>query len=147
MPDSEKKHHFWQVSPKMFEQRHNSGFFDRKIVVFLRSSARNSLYVLALLYPVYLVLVGLIFGGIAFWLFLLGSFAVVGILVSKLGYSRNFTSWGEFSFKRLGAFFLAFLITMGFYLGIIYLRGWFVIVAFPLLGVALVLFLVLRNRE
>lgn len=66
---------------------------------------------------------------------------MIGLVISRLGYSRNFASWGNFGFKQLGALFAALLIAAGFYVGIIYLKILFVPIMFAALGFALIVVL------
>jgi len=79
------------------------------------------LYGLAISYPIYLVYVGLRFGGLAFWGFLAGSIGLMGIIIARLGYASNFRN-GDISLKRTLGLFLGFLLAIGFYGGLIYLR-------------------------
>ena len=121
----------------MFKQGKKTGFFERKIVPPLKSLGKYTLFAVLFMYPIGLVVIGIAFGWIVFWPTLLGSFAVIGILLTKLGYSRHFASWGHFSLKSLGAFILTFLIALSFYAGIFYLRAWLIPIIFGILGVVL----------
>ena len=141
-----KKRHFWEVDTTIFERKPKGSFFDRRIFPSLRFLGKYTLFVLVLTYPIYLVLVGVVYGGIVFWAFLGGSFALAGFLISRLGYARHFATWGEFSFRRLGAFFLAFPIAVGFYLGLIYLRAWFVPIALAAFALAIALGMLVRRK-
>ena len=98
------------------------------------------LYTLAVTYPIYLVYVGLAFGGLAFWGFLAGSMVVMGITISRLGYASNFKSW-DISLKRTLGLLLGFPVAVGFYGGLIYLKTWFVPIEFGLAGHGLLLIL------
>jgi hypothetical protein len=71
-----------------------------------------------------------------------GSLAVMGTIISKLGYASNFRHW-DISFKRTVGLLLGFVVAAGFYAGIIYLKIWFVPIAFTVLG--LVVFLVRKQ--
>jgi len=69
----------------------------------------------------YLVILGIAFGGLVFWTAFGGSVALMGIVITKAGYARNFQNW-DIGFKKLGALFVAFLATFGLYLGLIHLK-------------------------
>jgi len=99
----------------------------------LRQIAKLALYALAITYPIYLVYVGLAFGGLVFWSFFVGSFAVMGMMITRLGYASNFRHW-DIGFKRTVGVLLGFAIAAGFYAVLIYLRFWFVPIAAALLG-------------
>ncbi len=108
----------------------------------LRQVGKFGLYALAITYPLYLIYVGLAFGGLVFWGFFAGSLAVMGTVISKLGYSSNFRHW-DVGLKRMAGVLLGFVVAVGFFGGIIYLRSWFVPVVLLILGLGV--FLVLRR--
>jgi hypothetical protein len=142
MPEPPKKRKLWNVDPAIFELGRKASFFERRIAPPLRQIAKLGLYTLAVTYPIYLVYVGLAFGGLVFWSFFVGSLAVMGTIISKLGYASNFRHW-DISFKRTVGLLLGFVVAAGFYAGIIYLKIWFVPIAFTVLG--LVVFLVRKQ--
>ena len=144
MPEGRKKRKLWEVDPSIFEPGRKASFLERRIVSPLRQLGKFGLYALAVTYPVYLVYVGLAFGGLAFWAFLAGSTAVMGLIIARLGYASNFRNW-DISLKRTVGLFLGFPIAAGFYGGLIYLKIWFVPIAFGLVGVGL--FLVLNRSK
>jgi hypothetical protein len=98
------------------------------------------LYTLALTYPLYLIYVGLAFGGLAFWGFLAGSIAVMGVIITRLGYASNFRRW-DISLRRTGGVLLGLALSVGFYGGLFYLRTLFVPIAFGIVAVSLLLLL------
>jgi len=98
------------------------------------------LYALAVTYPIYLVYVGLVFGGLAFWAFFAGSIAVIGIVITRLGYASNFRHW-DIGLKRTVGLLLGFPLAVGFYVGLIYLKTWLVPVSFGFAGLGLLLML------
>lgn len=121
-----------------------ASFYERRVSPFLRQTAKFSLYGLAIAYPIYLVYVGLVFGGLVFWTFFVGSMALVGAVITKLGYASNFRHW-DISLRRTVSVFLAFALAAGFYAGIIYLRIWILLVVSGLLFLGLLF--VLRRRK
>ena len=129
----------------MYQKGPLTGFLRRRVVPPLRQIGKFVLIGLALTYPIYLVYVGLAFGGIAFWAFLLGSFAVIGVVISRLGFAGNFRNW-DMGATRIVGFLIAFLVAAGFYSGLIYLKTWFVPIVFLALGLGLFL-IVKRNRS
>jgi hypothetical protein len=140
LPEGRKKRKLWEVDPSIFEPGRKTSFFERRIVPSLQQLGKLGLYALAVTYPIYLVYVGLAFGGLAFWGFLAGSTAVMGIVIARLGYASNFRHW-DISLKRTLGVLLGFPLAAGFYGGLIYLKVWFVPIAFGLVGLGLLLIL------
>jgi hypothetical protein len=140
LPEEHKKRRLWELDPSIFEPGRRASFFERRIAPPLRQLGKFSLYSLALTYPIYLVLVGLAFGGLAFWGFLAGSIAVMGIILWRLGYASNFRHW-DISLKRSVGLLLGFPLAIGFYGGLIYLKIWLVPIAFGFVGFGLLLIL------
>jgi hypothetical protein len=144
MPGQPKKRKLWNVDPATFELGRKASFLERRIAPPLRQIAKLGLYTLAITYPIYLVYVGLAFGGLVFWSFFVGSLAIMGTIITRLGYASNFRHW-DISFKRTVGFLLGFAIAAGFYAGLIYLKIWFVPIAVTLLGFGV--YLVRRQFE
>jgi len=140
----DKKRKLWEVDPSIFERGHEASLFERRILPPLRQLGKFGLYTLALTYPLYLIYVGLAFGGIAFWGFLVGSIAVMGIIITRLGYASNFRHW-DISLRRTVGVLLGIVLAVGFYGGLIYLKTLFVPIAFGIAAVGL--FLVLRRSK
>jgi hypothetical protein len=86
------------------------------------------------------LLVGLAFGGLAFWSFLAGSTAVMGVILWRLGFASHFRHW-DISLKRTVGVLLGFPLAFGFYAGLFYLKIWFVPVVFGFAGLGLLLIL------
>jgi hypothetical protein len=140
LPEQTKKKKLWEVDRSMFEPGRKAGFFERRIIPPLRQIGKFGLYGLTISYPIYLVYVGVAFGGLAFWGFFAGSLAVMGAMITKLGYASNFRHW-DISLKRTVGVVVGFAIAASFYGGLIYLTTWFAPIAIALggLGVLLVL--------
>ena len=132
MSQDDKKKRFWQVDPAIFKLGRRAGSAERYLLPALRGFGRYVLYAVALFYPITLALVGLVYGGLAFWSYFVGSVAVIGLIISRLGYARNFDQWNVGS-RRFAAIPLAFLAMLGFYAGLIYLKIWLVPIVFALL--------------
>jgi hypothetical protein len=96
-----------------------------RIIPPLRQVGKFGLFALAFMYPVYLVYVGIAFGGLAFWGFFVASVAVMGIVITRLGYAANFRQW-DISLKKVSGLLLAFALALGFVSGLVYLRIWLV---------------------
>jgi hypothetical protein len=125
-PDKKKK--LWEVDPMLFQKGRKGSLLQRRIVPSLRQIGKFSLICLALTYPIYLVLIGLVFGGVAFWSFLGGSVAVIGIIISRLGFAPNFRNW-DVGGKGMIGLVLGFLVAVAFYTGLLYLKTWLVLPA------------------
>jgi hypothetical protein len=141
-PDKKKK--LWQVDSSLYQKGRRAGFFQRRVVAPLRQFGKFVLIGLGLTYPIYLVYIGLAFGGIAFWAFLVGSFALIGIIISRLGYAGNFRNW-DMGGTRIVGFVLAFVLAAGFYAGLIYLKTWIIPITVLLGGLGL--FFVRRRKS
>jgi hypothetical protein len=144
LPEGRKKRKLWEVDPSIFELEHNASFVERRIFPPLRQLGKFGLYALALTYPIYLIYVGLAFGGLAFWGFFAGSIAVIGVIITRLGYASNFRHW-DISLRRTVGVLLGFAVAFGFYGGLIYLKTLFVPIALGIVAVGL--FLVLRRSK
>jgi hypothetical protein len=140
LPEERKKRKLWEVDPTVFAPGHKASFFERRVIPTLRQLGKFGLYALAMTYPIYLVYVGVAFGGLAFWGFLAGSIAIMGIIITKLGYASNFRHW-DISLKRTLGLLLGFPLAVGFYAGLIYLKTLLLPVAFALAALGFLLIL------
>ena len=86
-------------------------------------------------YPVTLVLVGVIFGGLIFWSTFVGSFIVIGLIIHGLGFSHNFRNW-DISMKRMLATVMGGMVALGWYEGILYFKGPLFLLVLGLVGLA-----------
>jgi hypothetical protein len=123
LPEEHEKRRLWDVDPSIFEVSRKASFFERRVFPVLRQIVKFGLYGLAISYPIYLVYVGLAFGGLVFWTVFTGSIALIGAVITKLGYASNFRHW-DVSLRRTISVFLGFVVAAGFYAGIIYLKSW-----------------------
>jgi len=144
MSERPKKRRLWDIDPSIFELRRRASLFERRIIPPSRQLGKYGLYGLAITYLFYLVFVGLAFGGLVFWAFLVGSMSVFGIVIARLGYGSNFRHH-DVSLKRTAGLLLSFPLAAGFYGELIYLKSWFVPVALVL--VALGIIFVLRRDK
>jgi hypothetical protein len=145
MPDeSEEKKRLWEVDPHLYEKGARAGFLERWVLPRLKVLGKFILIALALTYPIYLVYVGLAYGGIAFWSFLGGSFAVIGVILWKLGFASHYSNW-DIGFRGLLGVIAGGMLAIGFYIGLIYAKTLLLPIAFALLGVGL--FFVLRRAR
>jgi hypothetical protein len=140
--ESRKKKKIWEVDPHMYDTRQRSSFLERRILPTVRTAAKFGLITLALTYPLYLVYIGLAYGGLAFWSFLAGSSGIIGLILWKLGFAPNYSRW-DLGFKRMLGVFGGFAVAFGFYIGLIYLKTLMLPISFALLSVGL--FFVLRR--
>ena len=135
--EAKDKHRFWKVDPAVFQPLKKAGLFERYVRERLKQAGKLAMFTIAFLWPVLVIAVGLMFGGLAFWATFVGSFALIGLLLKKFGYAPVFANWNVSNTKFAGVL-VAFLIAMGSYLGLIYLKIWFVPIAVAVLGFAAV---------
>jgi hypothetical protein len=143
LPKPKKKRLLWQIDLTIFQPGRKASVLERIVQPF-RSLVRYLLYAFALAYPLGLVILGVAFGGLVFWGTFVGSIAAMGIIITKAGYARNFQNW-DISFRKFGAMLVAFPMTLGFYLGLIYLKVWIVPVMALIMGLGL--YLILRKAK
>jgi hypothetical protein len=137
LPKPRKKRKLWEIDPTIFQPGRKATLLEQIVQPF-RSLAKYLLYSLLFAYPLTLVTVGLVFGGLVFWATFIGSFTAMGIIITKAGYARNFQHW-DISFRKMGGMTVGFVMALGFYLGLIYLKIWFIPVIILILGLGLLL--------
>jgi hypothetical protein len=141
MPEREtkkKRKKLWEVDPTIFQPGKPVGYFERAVSL-LRSLGKYVSFALLLFYGPILVILGVVYGGLVFWGALAGSMALIGLVLTKLGYAKNFAAWNPRIGRQLLSLFLGFLLAAGLYLGLFTFRIWLVPVAFGLaiLGILL----------
>ena len=139
MPNGKKKR-LWEVDSTLYQKGRGAGFLERRIIPALRQVGKFSLISLALVYPLVLVVVGIVYGGLAFWSFFSISVAIIYLVIAKLGFAPRFRGRGQgvnASLGTLGGFILA----AGFYEGLFVLKTWLVPAAIGLSAVGIVLVL------
>lgn len=137
MTDKQRKSRIWQFDPSVFQPGPKAGFLEHYILRRVRALGKYTLYSLAFAYPVALVSLGIIFGGLVFWSTFAGSVGVMWLVIKKAGYARNFADWGVGNRRFLGLFG-AFGIVLAFFYGLIQMREWFL----PIFGGVLVIALI-----
>jgi len=135
-----RKSHFWQFDPSLFQPGPRSGFLQRHILGPARTIAGRTVWVLAFAYPLLLVTLGVVFGGLVFWASFAGSAGLIWLIIKKAGYARNFEGW-DIGYRKFLALFVAFGITLTLFIGLLYTptRGFTI----PLMGGILILALAL----
>ncbi len=135
---------FWKVDETIF---HPAGIRTRvqRLVSVLKSLTKGSLLLFLFAYPLLLVYIGIAYGAIVFWSSLAGSFVIVGVVLSRTGYSRNFDRVDGSMARGLIALAIAFASIVGFYLGLFQFKLLMVPIFLGVLGVAAAL-VVLRAR-
>ena len=135
-----RKSRFWQFDPSLFQPGPGSGFLQRHILGPARRIVGRTVWVLAFAYPLILVTLGVVFGGLVFWASFAGSVGLIWLIVKKAGYARNFEGWDIGYRKFLGLFF-AFGITLTIFTGLLYnpIRDLTIPLMGGILGLALVL--------
>jgi hypothetical protein len=139
-----KKKKLWEVDPHMYNTGQRSSFLERHVLPTVRTAAKFALIALALTYPLYLVYIGLAYGGLAFWSFLAGSSGIIGLIIWKLGFAPNYSRW-DLGLKRMLGVFGGFALAFGLYIGLIYLKTLILPISIAVLSVGL--FFVLRRRR
>lgn len=142
MPEQPKKRRLWEFDPSVFQPGRKATRLER-VVQPLRSTAKYSLYMLALLYPLSIITLGIMFGGLVFWTAFVGSVALIGLIIKKAGYSRNFETW-DLGLRKFLVLTLAFIGVFGFYEGLFILKIWMLAIFAGVFAVGL--FFVLRRQ-
>ncbi len=136
--DDENKR-LWVVDPSMFNPGPTPSLPER-ITRFLKSVGRTVIPPLFLTYPVALVVLGIAFGGFVFWVGLLASMILMGLLLSRWGYAARFEGWDYSLTRHLTGLTLAFLALAGIYLRLARYDFWFVPLIFSLVATGLLYF-------
>jgi hypothetical protein len=142
--EEKKSNKLWEIDPTIFQPGKPSGYFE-KAVSLLRAFGKYVSFALLLFYGPILVILGIVFGGLVFWGALAGSMALIGLILKKLGYAKNFAAWNPRIGRQLLSLFLGFLFAVGLYLGLIRFQAWLIPIAFGL--AALGILLSLRKRS
>ncbi len=137
MTNKQRKSRLWQFDPSVFQPGPKAGFLEHYSLRRVRALGKYTLYSLAFAYPVTLVSLGIIFGGLVFWSTFAGSVGVMWLVIKKAGYARNFADWGVGNRRFLGLFG-AFGIVLAFFYGLIQMREWFL----PIFGGVIVIALI-----
>ena len=102
-----------------------AGFFERRSLQPARSVGRYALYSLCFAYPLAIVSVGIVFGGLVFWSLLAGSAGIFWLVIRKTGYAKNFANY-DVGYRKFVGLIGAFLLALGMIYGLIYLHGWII---------------------
>jgi hypothetical protein len=137
-----RKSRLWYFDPSVFQPGPKASFLERHLLRHARLLGKYALYSLAFAYPVAVVSMGIIFGGLVFWTTFAGSAGLMWLIIVKTGYSKNFANWDVSARKFLGLF-LGFGAALAFYSGLIYLKFWI----FPVATAVMVGVLVLGLRK
>ena len=137
MPKPQKKRRLWEIDPSIFQPGRKATLPERVAQPF-KDIAKYLIFALAMAYPLGLVTVGLVYGGVVFWATFFASIAAIGIIITKAGYARNFQHW-DISLRKMGGLVVAFFMALGFYLGLIYLKTWMIPVVALIMGLGLIL--------
>jgi hypothetical protein len=118
-----RKARLWYFDPTLFQPGRKAGIFERYFIDRLKSVSTYLLYLLALAYPVAIVSLGMIFGGLVFWSVFAGSLGLIWLVLRQAGYSRNFATW-DVGYKKFLGVLLAFPIALAFYSAVLYSKTW-----------------------
>jgi hypothetical protein len=131
-----RESHLWQVDPSVFEPLRKAGLFERHVLSRAKSFGKHALYTLAFIYPIVLVTLGVMFGGLVFWACFAGSFGLIWLVISRTGYSGNFANW-NMGYKTFVGLFAAFGIYAAMVYGLIFIKLWIVPIFAAILVIAL----------
>ncbi len=120
----------WQFDPSVFQPGPKASMLERFILRNARSIGKHGLYALAFAYPIILVTLGVVFGGLVFWTSLVGSMGLFWLVIKRAGYSGNFASWD-----------------MGYKSGLIHIGLWVVPIFGGILIIALVLGIKIKSNR
>jgi len=134
----DKEKNFWKVDERIFRPARIQTNVQR-FVDALKTLSKGGLLILLFAYPILLVYVGVAYGGIVFWSSFAGSFVIVGIILSRTGYSRNFVTVEGGMARRLIGLAIAFVSIVGFYLGLFQFKLLMVPILLGVLGAAIAL--------
>jgi hypothetical protein len=129
-----RKTRLWYFDPSIFQPGPKGSFFERHGLGPSRSIAKYTLYGLALSYPLILVTMGVMFGGLVFWSALVGSVGLIWLVITKTGYAANFAGW-DVGYRKFVGLAGAFGIALGLVYGLIYIGLWTI----PIFGIVLVI--------
>jgi hypothetical protein len=107
--------HLWRIDPLVFEPLRKASLFERHILAHARSLGKYTLYSLAFGYPLILVTLGVMFGGLVFWASFAGSMFLIWFVIKKAGYSANFATW-DIGYKK----FVGLVAAFGIYASLLY---------------------------
>lgn len=136
--EEKKRKKLWEVDPTIFRPGKPAGYIE-KAVSLLRGFGKYVSFALLLFYGPILVILGIAFGGLVFWGSLAGSMALIGLILKKLGYAKNFAAWNPRIGRQLLSLFIGFLFAVGLYLGLITFQAWLIPVAFGLAALGVLL--------
>jgi hypothetical protein len=143
LPDTPKKRQFWVFDPTIFQPGPKTSHARRFIIEPAKTVGRLSFFILVFTYPVTLVVLGILFGGLVFWGTLIGSIGLIGFGLWKGGYDRNYQAWNPNLARQLAGLSVGFGMTIAMFYGLFYLKLW----VLPLFGGPLILSLVLILRR
>ncbi len=135
--EAERKKRLWEVDPTIFQHNKQRGPF-RHLLALMKSVGKSVALALVLAYPLALPLLGVIFGGLVFWGSLGASVLIMGVLLRRYGYGRNFEGQNRSLLKGLVGLVIGFTMAAGLYLGLFYYKVWIVPIMFGLLSLIFV---------
>lgn len=145
MPKKTEKSRLWEFDPSIFDPLPKASILERYIVSPVRNITRRALFGIAFAYPIALVTIGLVFGGLAFWISFAGSAGIIYIVIKKSGYAANFANWDVGRNKFIGLIG-GFGMTLAFVYGLIYLSTMIVVIFAGVLTAVLILAIMLKGR-
>ena len=114
-----RENNLWKVDSSLFQHGPEASFLERHVLRRVRSTARLMLFGAAFAYPFVLISLGISYGAIVFWAGFAGSAVIMGLIITKAGYAKNFAGW-DIGYRRFVALPVGFAIAFGAYLGLLY---------------------------
>ena len=133
--DREKK--MWTVDPSIFKPGPQDTKLRSRIAGLAKSIGRSAFFLFLFIYPLTLVISGILYGGLVFWSLTIGSLGVIGLILWKGGYAGNFSGRNPSLKRQIPALFIAFLMALGFYAGLIILKIWLLPIVITILVLSL----------
>jgi hypothetical protein len=136
-PEGEEEKKLWKVDAAIYRKGKETSF-PARLVESLKTAGRSALFAVLLVYPLMLVILGIVFGGLIFWATLGGSIALIWLILTKAGYAKNFEQSNPRLLRQLTALTIAFVILVGYYEALFHFGVWVLPVLLAILSVGIV---------
>ncbi len=133
----DRKKRMWTVDPSIYKRDPKDNSLRSRATEIAKWLGRSTFFLFLFIYPVILVISGILYGGLVFWSFMVGSLGLIGLIIWKAGYAGNFSGRNPSLRRQIPALFIAFLMALGFYAGLIVLKIWLLPIVITILGLSL----------
>ncbi len=142
--ESPEKPQLWKFDESLFQPLRLAGTVERRVIQPGRALVKYALYSLPFAYPVVLVSIGVVYGGLAFWASFAGSVGLIWVVLKKSGRARTFANADVGKQKFIGLLGGCALVLAMFY-GLLYSP--LKIFTIPLMGLVLTLIFLLALKK